>query len=553
MTQNDALQILKTGANVFLTGEPGSGKTYILNQYIEYLKGHGVLPTVTASTGIAATHVGGITVHSFLGLGSKKDFSIYDIEAIATTERIVKKVSKAKVLIIDEISMLSGSTLNAVDQILKSIHGSSESFGGIQVVLVGDFFQLPPILDYGEESNFAFQSPAWRNANFVTCYLEEQHRQSNGELLEILNAIRKNDIKQTHKNILQNKVKEKIIVTDDTKLFTHNKNVDQINTLELKKISGKIQTFKMTKKGKEGIVESLIRGCLSPEILDLKIGARVMCTKNNTARGFVNGTLGTVVSFGYGNSYPIIKTIDGDEILIEPMTWQIEEDGKIKAEITQVPLRLAWAITIHKSQGMSLDSASIDLTNAFEYGQGYVALSRVKNINGLNLLGIGEKSLLVHPEVLEIDEYFKNESLKTESYLMTLPNSDLQILFDKFIIYIGGSLKNTVMNHKNKDTYAKTLELIKEGKNLQEIVQSRDLKIATVVDHIHVLYEKGDIIVNEIVQLVPADLIKNIKIIYEAFNNCGDEKLTPVFEYLNKKISYDDLKLLRVLYRASFK
>lgn len=553
MTQDDALQILKTGANVFLTGEPGSGKTYTLNQYIDYLKGHGVCPTITASTGIAATHVSGITIHSFLGLGSRKEFSVYDIEAIATTERIVKKVSKAKVLIIDEISMLSGSTLNAIDQILKSIHGNNDAFGGIQVVLVGDFFQLPPITNFNEEVNFAFQSSSFRNANFVTCYLEEQHRQSSGELLDILSAIRENNIKDIHRKILNNKIKDKLVINDDTKLFTHNKNVDAINLVELKKISGKTHTFKMTNKGKDSLVDALIRGCLSPEILDLKIGARVMCTKNNTQRGFVNGTIGTVVSFGYGNDYPIIQTKNGEEILIEPMTWQIEEDGKVKAEITQVPLRLAWAITVHKSQGMSLDSASIDLTNAFEYGQGYVALSRVKNINGLNLLGLGDKSLLVHPDVLNIDEYFKNESLKTEAYLITVPVADLQVLFDKFIIYIGGSLKNTGIVEKNRDTYTKTLELIKNNSNLEEIIRERDLKLGTIIDHIHVLYEKGDITMHEIVNIVPVKLMNDLKKVYKAFDECGTEKLSPVFEFLNKKISYDDLKLLRVLYNASYK
>jgi ATP-dependent DNA helicase PIF1 len=192
MRQDEAFSLLKMGKNVFLTGEAGSGKTYLLNQYIHYLKAHQVEVAVTASTGIAATHLQGTTIHSWSGIGVRDHLAQKDLEKLLTTDRIKRNYQKTKVLIIDEISMLHQHQLDMVDTIARYILKCDQAFGGIQMVLCGDFFQLPPVSSVSsvEEKQFAFESSAWRAGDFQVCYLHEQHRQGNDPLLTVLNDIR---------------------------------------------------------------------------------------------------------------------------------------------------------------------------------------------------------------------------------------------------------------------------------------------------------------------------------------------------------------------------
>ncbi|MDB5195525.1 MAG: ATPase, partial [Parcubacteria group bacterium] len=198
MTQSQALEILKTGANVFLTGEPGSGKTHTLTSYVSWLKSHGIEPAITASTGIAATHVGGMTIHSWSGIGILERLSAEDLDRISSKEHVVRRIAKAKVLIIDEISMLSSGALSMIDTIAREVRHDSRAFGGMQVVFCGDFFQLPPITRGGTPAEFAFSSPAWRAATPLVCYLTEQHRQDDDAYLSVLSAIRDGSFDHTH-------------------------------------------------------------------------------------------------------------------------------------------------------------------------------------------------------------------------------------------------------------------------------------------------------------------------------------------------------------------
>src|SRR5665213_1872732 len=177
MTQGEALDILKTGANVFLTGEPGSGKTHTVNAYVAWLRSHDIEPAITASTGIAATHISGLTIHSWSGIGINESLSEQMLDLIASKEHVARRIQKAKVLIIDEVSMLSGEVLEMADRVCREVKRSDTPFSGMQVVLVGDFFQLPPIAKGRREVSFAFESPSWRGLNPIPCYLTEQHRQ----------------------------------------------------------------------------------------------------------------------------------------------------------------------------------------------------------------------------------------------------------------------------------------------------------------------------------------------------------------------------------------
>src|SRR3989338_3178374 len=440
MTQEEALTILKTGVNVFLTGEPGSGKTHTINEYVAYLRKNDISPAITASTGIAATHIGGFTIHSWSGIGIRKQLSPYDLEMLEMNQRLHRRISAAPILIIDEISMLDGKTLILVDRVCRRIKRSEQAFGGMQVVFVGDFFQLPPIAREGDPPlQFAFSSESWSTASPVVCYLSEQHRQEDPAFLDVLSALRRGALDELHKAKFVGRYvrPEDISALAVTKLFPHNADVNRLNEAELAKLPHPPRTFHMTSRGALPLVEQLKRGCLSPEMLTLKKGARVMFTKNNFEAGFVNGTTGEVAGFRKDDGMPVIDTRNGMRTA-DPMEWTIADGAKVLARIEQVPLRLAWAMTVHKSQGMSMDAAFMDLSTAFEYGQGYVALSRVRTFAGLHLGGLNDKALEVHPDVLSHDAAFRilSEQLRTAFHGMN--KSEVAKLQSDFIVACEG-------------------------------------------------------------------------------------------------------------------
>ncbi|MEO6078034.1 MAG: AAA family ATPase [Candidatus Andersenbacteria bacterium] len=440
MTQEEALTILKTGANVFLTGEPGSGKTYTINKYIAYLKEKGISVAITASTGIAATHLGGMTIHSWSGIGITKKITDYDADRIASTERIVKRMKKVRVLVIDEISMLDADTLTSIDKVCKAVFGRSDAFGGLQVIFVGDFFQLPPVYRAGEApAEFAFLSSAWAGAQPISCYITEQHRQADAEFLELLGALRADVITPAHRALLdeRNNILDEESLRDVTKLYSHNADVDAMNAHELARLEGTQETFHMKSTGPKNIVQQLQKGCLSPKELLLKEGAIVMFTKNSQAQGFANGTLGEVIGFDSYKKYPIVQTKAGDEITVEPMDWMVEDNGSAVARISQIPLRLAWAITVHKSQGMSLDSAYMDLRRAFVEGQGYVALSRVRSLQGLYLAGYNTQALTIHPTVFSYDTLFREHSDSVQKEFKNLSKKDITTMHKNYLKHLG--------------------------------------------------------------------------------------------------------------------
>ncbi len=450
MTQEEALTILKTGANVFLTGEPGSGKTYTVNSFVKYLHENDVDVAITASTGIAATHIGGVTIHSWSGIGIKEQLTKYDLDRISSSEPIAKRVGHARVLIIDEVSMLSPETLGMVDMVCRAVKGYDEPFGGLQVVLVGDFFQLPPVqkgyrapeqglLGGGRPPQFCYDAPVWSSAQFIICYLTEQFRSDDSALTDVLTALRGNTFDEMHFELIESRKYEASKVPKDIpKLYTHNAAVDTMNDTHLAAIKGESQTYLMKSFGSKPLIEGLKKGCLSPQKLVLKIGARVMCTKNNPRGNIVNGTLGVVVGYTDFDKYPIIETQEGVRVTIEPEDWVVEDNGKVRASITQIPLRLAWAITVHKSQGMSLDAAVMDLSNVFEYGQGYVALSRVRTLDGLHLLGWNRRTFEVHPHVLQRDEEFRVQSHAAQDSFNDMPASEVSEMHAQYLKRFSG-------------------------------------------------------------------------------------------------------------------
>ena len=408
MTQAEALELMHSGANVFLTGEPGAGKTYTLNKFIEEAQLKHKRIAITASTGIAASHIGGTTIHSWSGLGIADAISDSELDRMGYKQQLVERYNRCDILIIDEISMLHGSRLDMVDRACRWIRRKEDvPFGGLQVIFVGDMFQLPPVTRGSDVTDYAHHSNAWRVAELKPAYLTEQHRQgADDELLDILREMRNGGISPEHIELLNTRMGLQV---DDsiTKLYTHNVDVDTLNNNKLAELDGPMHTYTMTGKGKDWIVDKLMKNLLCPDKLQLKIDAEVMFVANDFEAGFVNGTRGRVVAFEMGD--PVVETTDGLRIQVEEHTWrQFNETGEyVVAEVSQTPLRLAWAVTIHKSQGMSLDAAEIDLSKAFVPGMGYVALSRVRSLDGLFLGGLGPQALLLDRDIYEFDKALK--------------------------------------------------------------------------------------------------------------------------------------------------
>ena len=574
MTQKEALDILKTGGNAYITGAAGSGKTHLLNMYIEYLKDHDVDMGITASTGIAATHMGGVTIHSWTGMGVRNDLSPYDLEGMQEKQYLWKRLEKVKVLIIDEVSMLHHFRLDLVDKILKAFKRNDLPFGGVQVILCGDFFQLPPVSRYGEpDPKFIYHSNSWKEGNFKVCYLEEQFRQNDDISIRVLNDIRGSRVDEGTMNHVRTRFRTQdgeVVISMDpvikpTRLYTHNVDVDSVNEAELKHLKGDSMTYEMDTIGKANIVDILKKSCMAQEILNLKVGAKVIFVKNNFDAGYANGTLGIVRNLEGSSGGPVVETLTGKLIDVPVESWTIEEDGKVKAELKQYPLRLAWAITVHKSQGMSLDAVEVDLSRAFEKGMGYVALSRVRSWNGLTILGFNDKALLVDPEVMSYDVQLREKSNLAKRALYEL--QELKILIsaqDSFIRSIAPAYvfeqkveKGVIVKGSKKKvkppkptTFQKTLELLKEKIPLKDIAKHRTMTEATILNHVEKLLDEKTIAVNDVKYLKKhistkkyEEILKSLKHFYSKNN---DYKLGPVKNALGPSVSYLDIQLVRL-------
>ena len=411
MTQDEALAILESGESVLLTGAAGTGKTYVLNCYINRARKDGKHVAVTATTGLAATHLQGTTVHAWAGIGVHDDMHPRLVQRMSQSRRDL--IRKADVLVIDEISMLHDFRLDLIEEVTRMVRESEKPFGGLQVVLCGDFFQLPPVSRHdSRQGGFVTTSRCWQQNGFTVCYLEKQYRQAqDDEYAQILNGIRAGFLSGRQLARLRSRSE----VFDDpfeakTWLLTTNRDVDEINQAHLNRVDGEEHIFEMQHSGAKRYVESLKKSCLAPELLVLKVGARVMCIKNSNEKKYVNGSLGTVVRFDNVSGYPIVELRHGREVEIKPDTWELMDGDKRRASIVQLPLRLAWAITVHKSQGMTLDAARIDLRGAFVEGMGYVALSRVKNLDSLQLDGLNGMALRVSIDAKAIDQDLKKRS-----------------------------------------------------------------------------------------------------------------------------------------------
>lgn len=414
-----ALEAIRQGRNVFITGAAGTGKSYMLGLIREMFASKGL--HVTASTGIAAVQIGGVTLHSWagLGVGAAPVSEIVKFIMSGRGSPLRRKLRKARMLAIDEVSMIPAGLLDMLDEVLSAVRDNPQPFGGIQLVLLGDFFQLPPVSGSNERF-FCFESNAWRRAGIVTFMLKKIFRQEEARFIGLLQDMRHGGLKPEDIALLQSRIlPHPEGEVRPTVLTTHNNRAEMINSQALAGLSSAPRLFTMRGEGNENKLAFLKKNCLSPEQLTLKQGAQVMMLKNTLAKeGIINGSLGVIRDFT-DRGFPVVAFAGGKTRIIEPEEWVVEEyDAEEqmmvpKARIVQVPLMLAWAITVHKSQGMTMDKVECDLSGAFEEGQVYVALSRVKTLEGLYLKSFNPGLIKVNPKVVafyrQVEEAMQQE------------------------------------------------------------------------------------------------------------------------------------------------
>eukprot|EP00271_Cylindrocystis_brebissonii_P009916 TRINITY_DN2556_c0_g1_i1.p1 TRINITY_DN2556_c0_g1~~TRINITY_DN2556_c0_g1_i1.p1 ORF type:complete len:578 (-),score=55.00 TRINITY_DN2556_c0_g1_i1:428-2161(-) len=420
-----AVNAVANGKSIFLTGSAGTGKSFVLQYAIRQLR---IMHDpdavfVTASTGLAACSIGGTTIHSFagIGLGNESKEALFDKVFMRREARA--RWMRCKALVIDEISMVDAALFDKLDYIGRMVRKKSRPFGGIQLVVTGDFFQLPPVNRGGSGKEFAFEASSWKECFDHQIQLSHVFRQSDGEFVWLLNELREGECSakaMTRLNACRgNGVAMPGLIM--TRLYPHKVDVGQLNEQKLKELDPIGTEYEAYDTGVNDYVKKGLDNTQTEKLLLLRLGAQVMLTKNiDPSAGLANGARGVVVGFCDAQDpgaaefrhlapqinphgrWPVVRfAADRLDRIIGPDSWTIQEGGREIAKRIQVPLILAWALSVHKCQGMTLDSVETDLTKAFDFGMVYVALSRVRSLSGLNLIGFDPSKIKVHPKVVE--------------------------------------------------------------------------------------------------------------------------------------------------------
>ena len=431
--QQEIFECFKNGENLFITGPAGSGKTFLIRTLYEWCNENNKSIQVCALTGCAAVllQTKAKTIHSWAGIGLANGETINIIQNVANNIYKKKNWINTNILIIDEISMMSSKILSILDGIAKKVRKNNRPFGGMQIIFSGDFYQLPPISSKNntEQTQFCFENPIWDDLFDKEYHLSQIFRQSNKIYTKILNQIREGHLSKQAYAILQSRLlacPEQLL--KPTKILPRRAQVNIINTNEMNSLNSQQKIYTMTIATTEdftiterqiGILDKIPQQQINWEIeylknsimcdqeIILKIGAQVMCIINidtESDNPIVNGSCGIIIGFDL-NEYPIVQFRNN---FIRTMTLHIWESEQIKGiGIKQIPLILSWAISIHHAQGTTLDIAEIDIGNGiFECGQSYVALSRVKELEGLYLTGFNPQKIKVHPKVKEYYQRF---------------------------------------------------------------------------------------------------------------------------------------------------
>jgi len=411
--QKQAYTLIKNGLNIFLTGRGGSGKTSIISLFYKEFKNIKNIG-ITSTTGTSAILIGGSTLHSYLGIG----LGTGDVEVLYMNIKnraiILNRWIDLDVLIIDEISMLSPHLFDKLEHLARIIRKNDLPFGDIQLILTGDFLQLPCI----NSSKFCFQAKSWSNCIKKIVYLNENFRQDDPDFQKCLEEVRVGEL--SHESIQLLKSREHIKLQNDlgilpTKIYALNRDVDTENKIEIDKLFKKNTDLEfyeyqmsyeiISKKGYKGnIEEKIIKNCNAPAVLELCVGAQVMLLWNMDLEAkLANGSRGVVIKFI--DDLPVVRFLTGEERIIDNHTWKIQENGVDLVSITQIPLKIAYAVSVHKIQGITVDYAIVDMDGIFEDGMAYVALSRVTSKEGLSIKNFRLGNIFANEKAVE---FYKN-------------------------------------------------------------------------------------------------------------------------------------------------
>lgn len=392
--QLQALEKLNSDKNIFITGAAGSGKSFLLKHYLKNKD----IP-VLASTGAAAILVGGRTFHSFFGLGIMEGGVEATVQRALKNKKLLKRLKKTSAVIIDEVSMLSGPTLRAAERVSRAALNSLAPWGGLRIIAVGDFAQLPPVNPFRQSKEWAFSDSVWRESEFVPVILRQMMRSTDEDFLEVLRRVRNGLVDESVKAFLNART-EVTPQGDFTRLFPHRADVENYNLQQLQEIPDEIHTFQTEYIGKPADIEKFCKHAPIADVIQLKKNALVMIRQNDPAGRWVNGSLGRIENIT--SQFLVIKLEKGRRIELEKTDFTLlDADGNPVVSARNFPVTLAWAMTIHKAQGTTLDQMHVDLRKIWEPGQAYVALSRVRTPQGLFIEGWSPRAIFCDREVMD--------------------------------------------------------------------------------------------------------------------------------------------------------
>lgn len=555
----------KTDMSLFLTGKAGTGKTTFLREVVRYTKKKCI---VLAPTGIAAVNAGAMTIHSFFqfGLGPFVQGVIEPKSDFRINKSKLELIRHLQLLIIDEVSMVRADLMDHIDVELRRIRRNSKPFGGVQLLMIGDLQQLPPIAHGGEDellrqyykTLYFFSSAALKSMKYSCIELKNVYRQTDRHFIDILNHARNctltsqdiSDLNARYVPGFSPKPEDGYI-----RLMTHNRQVDYVNETELEKLDSKPYTFVAAVTG-----TFPEESYPTADSLTLKKGAQVMFIKNDPERRFINGTLGEVKSIDK-NSIAVRLAESGAIIDVEPVEWQNiryqfdEESKEISSKqigrFKQYPLKAAWAITVHKSQGLTFDKAIIDVHAAFSPGQAYVALSRCRTLDGLVLSSPVSASVFMRDNA--VDAYMNYISRPVEELAFSScyeyfeyekkPESEEVAPVKK--VKVNQEKPKKVNKEEPRDDTGKKLStfecsyrLYNQGNTIEQIAEKRGLNQSTIEGHLARFVASGDIDVHE---FVDGDTLKKV----EAYcmEHPEEKALKPIFEHFDAKIPYGVLRM----------
>lgn len=400
--QKKAFDLMKMGRNVFVTGAGGTGKTNVIKLFVR-INPHDKNIALTSTTGASAVLLGGTTLHSYLGLGLGTGSVSGIVQRIGRNRKLYSRWCKLDILVIDEVSMMTPELFDKVEYIARQVRNNDRPFGGIQLILSGDMCQLPCV----NCDKFCFEAESWSKVVDEVVYLQEIIRQSDRVFQQCLNSIRLGVVTDEVREVIDSRigtVLENKHGVEPTVLYPINEDVEIMNEEALDRLveSGRdVYAYEMEIYGSQTVNSSIIKGCMAVELLHLCVDAQVMLISNlDVSSKLANGSRGVVIGFD-DNDLPIVKFLNGQVCKVGYHDWILEEDGHIVARVSQIPLRLAYAISIHKSQGCSLDWVVMDLSKTFTWGQAYVALSRIKSLSGLSIISIDWNLVRANPRAVE--------------------------------------------------------------------------------------------------------------------------------------------------------